>query len=318
MPDPVSGAAKPGEGAAAAAVTAAPAVATTAAAGTEAAPAAAAAGTEVGFQPKPSLMTQAAEAAPAAEAKAVADKAAADKVVAEKAAAEKPAGDKPADAKADDAAGKAAADKAAADKAAGEAAAADKSAAEKTAAEAKAAADKVEAEKAAKPVPFVYEPFKAPEGVALAAEQVTAFTSILNDAALSPQDRAQRLVDLYAAEAANFAKTTRQAQIDAFGKLQQKWIDVFVADPELGGARQETTLAETYRIIQEFGGTKDQQNELFKQLDYTGLGNNIGLIRLLTNIYRRVGEPTPITPNPPRTTPGNRADKWYGKNGAGS
>lgn len=280
-----------------------------------ASPAAAPAAADAGAAAAPAADAKpAADAAPAADAKPAADAAAAPAADAKPDPAAAKPGDTPAapaDAKPGDADPKPAEGekKPDATKPPGEKPAAEKPGDAKPA---DAAADAPKAE------PRTYEPFKLPDTVKLDDVRVKAFTTVLDDAALAPQDRAQKLVDLYVEEMGNFETSMRKRQQDEWKAFNSRQRDEIRNDPELGGARMDTTLGMAKSVIEQFGGTDEQVKATLAALSYTGAGNNIGLARTLHNIALAFAEGDWKPSTPPKAKDGRATeDKWYGGNGQG-
>lgn len=163
--------------------------------------------------------------------------------------------------------------------------------------------------------PFAYAEFKFPEGMKPEAEPLGKFTELLSAHRL-PQDAAQGLIDLYAAEAQRMTEALTQRQFDVFAETQAQWIKDFEADPDIGRNRRETTLGDAMWLIREFGGDADQVKELRTTLGFTGAGNHRAVIRLLSNAARALRErraPMPSNANAGRV--GNPADRRYGNMG---
>lgn len=173
---------------------------------------------------------------------------------------------------------------------------------------------------AEKPQARTYEPFKAPEGVKLDDKQVTTFTSLLEDAELSHQDRAQKLVDMHVGEIERVIKEQRTNQLNAWSDFTDKLKSDFKNDPELGGNRQETSLGQAKYVIEQLGGTPAQVADMIGMLDHTGMGNHVGLTRLLNTVYERfLAEAKPVPGSAPtRAARGNFQDVMYGGQGNGS
>lgn len=174
---------------------------------------------------------------------------------------------------------------------------------------------------AEKPQARTYEAFKVPDGVTLVDDKVKDFTTILDDGKLSPQERAQKLVDLYVDESKRLSSELAQHQRDVWNGLQTQWINDLRKDPELGGNRIETTLGIAKAVIEEFGGTQEQQAQLLAHTSANGMGNYAGFIRLLSNIGTRLNviEDGMVPASPGRaSTPQTRAARWYGAKGNGA
>jgi hypothetical protein len=165
--------------------------------------------------------------------------------------------------------------------------------------------------------PLTYEPFKAPEGVKLDDEAIKAFSELAG-AAQVPQEAAQAILDRHFAEVVKVQQQAEQHQRDVWKNLNKTWVDEFRKDPELGGAREATSLALAKTAIREFGGTADQQKDLLAFFENNGAANYVGVIRLLHNAAVRLNlledniiAPPPQNIRPQRGTPGSGETKWY-------
>ncbi len=168
---------------------------------------------------------------------------------------------------------------------------------------------------APKPEPITFEPFTAPEGFDLKEEAVKQFTEILGDPNLSAQERGQKLLDMYAAEVNGIRESYHQQQIDSWRQLNDQWKEGTRSDPELGGNRVNTTLSIAKAVIEEYGGTKEQQTELLSHVDNNGMGNYVGFVRLLHNIGTALNvleDKIIAAPSSSPSAPKSRAERWYG------
>lgn len=132
-------------------------------------------------------------------------------------------------------------------------------------------------------VPTAYDTFKVPDGLALDEARVKAFTEVVGPLHV-PQDKAQALMDLHVAEIARVQEAAREEQQKHWRTLNDTWRTELRNDPELGGNRVETSLAMAKAVVEEYGGTKEQQAELMAHIRANGMGNYRGFVRLLHNI----------------------------------
>lgn len=161
----------------------------------------------------------------------------------------------------------------------------------------------------------VFNAFTLPEGVTLEADKVGAFTEMLGKFEVenkgdhaAVQKLGQQMVDMYIAEQTRQA----QAQQDAWVKVRDGWKDQFTSDPEMGGNRQNTTLSRCGAMIEQYGGTAAQQDELRSAFRITGMGDHPALIRLLANVGKALGEGTPVPAIVPRSpTPVPKSQRRY-------
>lgn len=176
------------------------------------------------------------------------------------------------------------------------------------------------------PAPIKYDAFTLPEGIKLDDERLGKFTEVAGQGQVS-QAVAQSLLDLHVQEMQRFAEQVQQQatqhQHDVWRQLNDGWKADFRNDPELGGNREQTSLAKAKAVLEEYGGTKEQVAELLAHTRANGMGNYPGFLRLLVNIADtlNVYEDTdqPANPSAPRM-PQDRASKWYPSmnNGSGN
>ena len=173
---------------------------------------------------------------------------------------------------------------------------------------------------AQKPQARTYDAFKVPDGLKLDDKQIGDFTGVLENAELSHQERAQKLVDMYVGEVDRIVKEQRTNQLNAWSDFTDKLKADFKNDPELGGNRQETSLGQARYVIEQLGGTPAQVADMIGMLDHTGMGNHVGLTRLLNTVYERyLAEAKPVPGSAPtRAARGNFQDVMYGGSANGS
>lgn len=170
-----------------------------------------------------------------------------------------------------------------------------------------------------KPPAHVYEAFKVPDGTKLDDERVSAFTGILENPELDYQGRGQALMDMHIAELQRVSNQISQNQREVWTAYQTRQKDEIRNDPDVGGNRIETTLGRAKAMIEEFGGTDQQVASTLEALSYTGMGNNVGLVRVLNKVWEMLSEGTYVPPNQPSArTPTTVAERWYGDNGKGA
>lgn len=165
---------------------------------------------------------------------------------------------------------------------------------------------------AEKPPAQTYAAFKLPEGITLDADKTKSFTSILDNPEFKPQDRAQALIDMHLSEVTRIQKEASEHQQTVWKQFQQANVDEVRKDPEYGGNRIETSLGRAKWVIEQYGGTPEQQAALLAEHSYTGMGNSVRMLRLLNNIADVLseGEVVPAAPVAARTTQ-SRREKFY-------
>lgn len=115
---------------------------------------------------------------------------------------------------------------------------------------------------------------KVPEGIQLDQASLDEFSKIVKDKALSPSERAQKLVDLAVKREADRQK--------AFADTVQTWADTVAKDPELGNAENQ---AAARKVVEEFGTP-----EFRELLNSTGMGNHPEVVRFVLKVSKAMGE----------------------------
>jgi hypothetical protein len=168
----------------------------------------------------------------------------------------------------------------------------------------------------------VYAALTLPEGVTLDDSQVNVFTDMVADFELTTKaDHAavegfrQKLADFYVDE----TRRQLQAQAEMWNRTREGWRNDFIADKEIGGNRQQTTLSRCGAMIEQYGGTPVQKKELREALAVTGTGDHPALIRFINNMARVLseGKPVPaVVPKSPVTK--SKASRRYQNGGLNS
>lgn len=166
-------------------------------------------------------------------------------------------------------------------------------------------AKKIEGNQSEEPAQLpTYEAFTLPEGVTLENERLSDFTKTLAEFETNTkadhaevQKLGQQLVDRYVTDVTKTIERYNENVMNQWEKQKNEWKDSFIADPEIGGNRQETTLNSAKEFIRTHGGTSEQQSEFLKLMGSTGVGNHPAMIRMLANAMNanREGKPLPAT-----------------------
>lgn len=127
-----------------------------------------------------------------------------------------------------------------------------------------------------------------------------AFLSIMNDTALDPAARGQELLNLYA----SLTTKSSEAGSQAWKDQQQAWQQEVIADPELGGANLEKTIAGIGSIMDRFGN-----DEVRAALDQTGAGNHPAVVRFLSTLASQLREPGPTPQGGPASAAATTLEK---------
>ena len=141
---------------------------------------------------------------------------------------------------------------------------------------------------------------------------MTEFVDVLNNADLAPQERAQKLTDLYLAEMTRLQEQTTKHQLDVWKGLNDSWKDEFRKDPDLGGAREQTTLQTAAHLVNLFGGK--YRDGVLHLMNVSGAGNHRDMLGFLTNIGKALNVFEDGLIVPPSQKAGKRefGSGWYG------
>lgn len=167
--------------------------------------------------------------------------------------------------------------------------------------------------------------FKLPEEVQAAPDQLAKLSELIGglevDAKLDhgkAQEFGQKALDYHLSELQRVTNEIDQQGRAAWNDMREGWRNTFKSDPELGGNRQQTTLAACNRIIDQFGGNDAQRAELRTILGTTGAGDHPALIRLLANVGKALGEGRPVPAVVPKSpvVPSRKERRYHASNGA--
>ena len=146
-----------------------------------------------------------------------------------------------------------------------------------------------------------------PEGFSVPEETMAEFSGILSDTALTPQERGQKLLDLYASNLQAQATAAGEANAQAWQKLNDEWRTAAMALPEFAG-KAEAEIGAVKQGLLAAGATPD----FFKALDLTGAGNNPHVLQVLHKLTLPYREGKPIGGGANRpVTAADRAAKMY-------
>lgn len=119
-----------------------------------------------------------------------------------------------------------------------------------------------------------------PEGITFTEEEGSAFAEVLNGE-LSPQERGQKLVDLYLASQEAMNKAGQEAAVAAWNSMNEQWRTELRALPEFASGF-EAGLGEIKQALTSLGA----KDEFFHALDLTGAGNNPHVVQMLHKLTR--------------------------------
>lgn len=166
-------------------------------------------------------------------------------------------------------------------------------------------ADKVEGEAKpdAKPADVkvetpVYEEFKLPENYTADKESMSEFTKVLGELETAKdkldhkgyQEAGQKLIDLGTKAINQSVTRLNEYYTQIHNEQKAKWFDAFKADPEIGG-NSERIMATTSNVrdaLNQYGGSKEQIEEIRSVMKDSGVGNNPSIIRLIHNMNNEI------------------------------
>lgn len=149
--------------------------------------------------------------------------------------------------------------------------------------------------------PLTVEALKLPEGVEVKPDdpRLKSFLEVMNDAKLSPADRANKLIELQHSVTREVAEGLSKQWSD----MQEQWQGEVKADPVLG---QDASLGAVRKVVEEFFPPEAKQ--IF---DTTGAGNNIHIIRGLYKISQVLSEGKLMPAGQPQAEQKDAASLFY-------
>jgi hypothetical protein len=151
--------------------------------------------------------------------------------------------------------------------------------------------------------------------VQLDSSSLDTFKEVLGGE-LAPQEKGQRLLDLYLADRQQQARESTENQYKVWNDTQTQWQEKVRLDPELGGNRFNTTVQTCKGAVNRYAGTPEQIAQAKADLTMTGAGNCPSIIRLIHNMARALQESSPVTQTAAPKPPQSRAQKRYNTSGA--
>jgi hypothetical protein len=145
---------------------------------------------------------------------------------------------------------------------------------------------------------------KLPEGMKADDPSLASFGEVLADDKLSPADRGQKLLDLYA----DVTKKGREAATEAWNTVNKDWQTKTLADPDIGGAKWDTSKATIAKAIDSLG--PDLAAGFREALDMTGAGNHPAVAKALHAFAAKITEGGHVGGSPPGQRPSIK-DAFY-------
>lgn len=125
-------------------------------------------------------------------------------------------------------------------------------------------------------IPEKYE-FKGAEGEVISELDVQAYSNVAKELGLS-QEQAQKFFDISRKEITETLVQKVKTQSDL-------WYKEVLNDPEIGGAKFETTKQNIGKVMAKFGNS-----ELRALFDSSGMGNNPIILKFINKIGEAIGE----------------------------
>jgi hypothetical protein len=139
---------------------------------------------------------------------------------------------------------------------------------------------------------------KLPEGIELDQASLDNFKALVNDKALTPAQRAQKVVDLAVKREAD--------RLEMHTQRVAAWADEVKADKDLGGDKLEETLSVARKAIDL--GTP----ELKEFLNTSGLGNHPAVVRWAYAVGKALSEDHFVPGNGGNPPSSDHASRLYG------
>lgn len=151
-------------------------------------------------------------------------------------------------------------------------------------------------------VPVALEGLKIPDGFELDEATSGKFLETFNNQELSPEARAQALLDLHA----EVLTSASEANSQAWTEMQDQWQNEVRSDPEIGGQKLQTTLTSVGKLLDQFGTP-----ELRSVFDLTGAGNNVHMVKFLASIASHLTESSSAVQGSPAGAQASLAERMY-------
>lgn len=167
-------------------------------------------------------------------------------------------------------------------------------------------------------VPFQFEKFNLPENFTADDGKLKEFTDVIDNPELNPQERGQKLMDMYVGEMERVTKSIADHQKDVWTGIIDGWKEEFRKDPEIGGARQDTTLLTAAATVGQFLNEQEYADYM-NLLSVSGVGNHRLHLKLLSMVGKALnvfedGITVPASQKAP--TKREFGTGWYGNGSA--
>lgn len=177
-----------------------------------------------------------------------------------------------------------------------------------------------------------FEEFALPEGITLADDVKGEFSKLLGEMEVGKLDhegiqaQGQKFIDLGTKLVTESLERMNEHYVAIHEKQKSDWFQEFKNDPEIGGARTNTTINTVRGAIETYGGTEEQITRFRDTTKKTGVTNNPDVIRLISNMANTIARFTTeqeVGTKDTRIVPGARPaptkvkgyQSFYGKSG---
>lgn len=151
-------------------------------------------------------------------------------------------------------------------------------------------------------MPLALADIKFPDGVEKDDTALGKFVEIMNNKDLSGAARAQALIDLQL----DVVKSASEKGSQLFATQQEAWVKEARDDPEIGGDKLDTNLANISKLIDAFGTPTVRE-----VLDSTGSGNHPEMIRFLSKVAKLATESNLLPGGLPPATAKSQAERIF-------
>lgn len=154
---------------------------------------------------------------------------------------------------------------------------------------------KEEAKPTEAPAQIDLKAIKLPDGFKADEALLNDFAKLLQDTNLTPQTRAQGLLDLHAKQ----LQAAVSAPLAEYNRQREGWVKSVAADKDIGTGDEKNPLKAEVKtaiakVVDQYGGG----SELRQVLDVTGAGDHPAFIKFLSNISKHLTEGTTVQGSP--------------------
>lgn len=136
-----------------------------------------------------------------------------------------------------------------------------------------------------------------PEGIDPASidqDRIGTLQTILAESNV-PVEKGQELLSLHLQEIGRVAESVQNHMFEQFNTQQAERMAEVRSDPELGGTRLNTAMAECMQVVQHFSGGEAETAQLVAELKASGMGNSLRMLRFLANVHKStLAEGSPV------------------------